>query len=106
MGRNIEDFQSGIFHGTHFELGIGDIVTPANKTKSFSGTPRGGGEHAWATNDMSLASEHGPNVYEVAHLEDPSTTTNNPFPGEPLEGPEIFGSKKGFKVLKKIEKSK
>jgi hypothetical protein len=99
-----KQFLPKIFHGSHSLLKSGGMVLPAKSNPKFKDIARGGGEMAWATTDAKEAASYGPHVYEVQHMEDPKKTTNNPFPEEPVEGSEVFGSKQGFRVVKKVKR--
>lgn len=102
MSRNNADFHNQIiFHGTSAVLKPGDIVLPGDKVGAASaGTPM---DEAWATEDRDEAADYGPNVYQVQHLEEPDADGGIPKEFREMNaGRNVYSSKKGFKVVKKV----
>lgn len=111
MGRNNEDLRLGAahgraYHGTHVDLTPGELVLPAeHPTSRFDGEAYGGGDSAWATEDLEDAKSYGPKVFEVEHIEPPSTTADWPddmAAGAGVVGRRNYASQKGFRVVKRV----
>ena len=101
MTRNNADFRNQIlFHGSDAMLKPGDIVLPGNKVGAISaGTPM---DEAWATENQEDAADYGSNVYQVQHIEPPSSGVPKEF-REMNAGNNVYSSKKGFRVVKQVK---
>jgi hypothetical protein len=100
MTRNNADFRNQVlFHGTNAVLKPGDMVLPGDKVGAASaGTPM---DEAWATENKEEAGDYGTNVYQVQHVEPPTSDVPKEFI-EMNAGNNVYSSKKGFRVVKQV----
>lgn len=101
MGRNNADFRNQVlFHGTSAALKPGDTVLPGDKVGAdYGGTPM---DEAWVTENLEDASDYGPRVYQVQHIEPPTSDVPQEFL-DMNAGNNVYSSKVGFKVIKQVK---